>query len=200
MSEVDQNTTPRRFIRNDGGNIIDVCHPETMVPSYMNYNWRTTSVEELEIKYDDDLHLREVVLKARLQELAGKLLKRPDEAGWLECLLWEIIVASQLNRPAVPISAGRDAKRKVKRKKNLISPDCSISRFIVDVERLLTDLYGDAEGEDFRDLMRAVEGTVIKVLRGWDPDLWLEYQQAGGIDCGSLGEERKAANCPDEAR
>jgi hypothetical protein len=38
MSEVDQNTTPRRFIRNDGGNIIDVCHPETMVPSYMNYN------------------------------------------------------------------------------------------------------------------------------------------------------------------
>jgi hypothetical protein len=129
MSEVDQNTTPRRFIRNDGGNIIDVCHPETMVPSYMNYNRRATSVEELEIKYDDDLHLREVVLKARLQELAGKLLKRPDEAGWLESLLWEIIVASQLNRRAVPISAGRYAKRKVKRKKNLISPDCSISRF-----------------------------------------------------------------------
>jgi hypothetical protein len=79
----------------------------------MNYNRRATSVEELEIKYDDDLHLREVVLKARLQELAGKLLKRPDEAGRLESLLWEIIVASQLNRRAVPISAGRDAKRKV---------------------------------------------------------------------------------------
>jgi hypothetical protein len=63
-----------------------------------------------------------------------------------------LIVASQLNRRAVPISAGRDAKRKVKRKNNLISPDCSISRFIVDVERLLTDLYGDAEGEDFHDL------------------------------------------------
>jgi hypothetical protein len=177
MSEVDQNTTPRRFIRNDGGNIIDVCHPETMVPSYMNYNRRATSVEELEIKYNDDLHLREVVLKARLQELADKLLKRPDEAGWLESLLWEIIVASQLNRRAVPISAGRDAKRKVK--KNVIAPDRSISRFIVDVERLLTDLYGDAEGEDFRDLMLAVEGTVIKVVRGLDPDLWQEYQRAG---------------------
>jgi hypothetical protein len=37
------------------------------------------------------------------------------------------------------------------------------------VERLLTDLYGDAEGEDFRDLMLAVEGTVIKFLRGFDP-------------------------------
>jgi hypothetical protein len=192
MSEVDQNTTLRRFVLSNERNIIDVCHPETMVPSYMNYNRRATSVEELEIKYDDDLHLREVVLKARLQELAGKLLKRPDQAGWLESLLWEIIVASQLNRRAVPISAGRDAKRKVKRKKNLISPDCSISRFIVDVERLLTDLYGDAEGEDFHDLMLAVEGTVMKVLRGWDPDLWLEYQQTGGIDCGSLGEERKA--------
>jgi hypothetical protein len=95
----------------------------------------------------------------------------------LESLLWEIIVASQLNRRAVPISAGRDAKRKVK--KNLIAPDRSISRFIVDVERLLTDLYGDAEGEDFRDLMLALEGTVIKVLRGLDPDLWQEYQRAG---------------------
>jgi hypothetical protein len=86
MSEVDQNTTLRRFVLSNERNIIDVCHPETMVPSYMNYNRRATSVEELEIKYDDDLHLREVVLKARLQELAGKLLKRPDEAGWLEIL------------------------------------------------------------------------------------------------------------------
>jgi hypothetical protein len=101
MSEVDQNTTLRRFVLSNERNIIDVCHPETMVPSYMNYNRRATSVEELEIKYDDDLHLREVVLKARLQELAGKLLKRPDEAGWLESLLWEIIVASSSWHPSL---------------------------------------------------------------------------------------------------
>jgi hypothetical protein len=193
MSKLDQNT-PRRFVLNNRRDIIDLRHSEKTTPSYMNYNRRATSLKELEVEYDDDLHLREIVLKARLQELAGKLLKRPDEAGSLGSLLWEVIVASQLNRRPVPISAGCHAKGKLNRRKNLILRDSSISRFIVELERLLTDLYGDAKGEDFRDLIRAVEGTVIKVLRRWDPDLWLESQQAGGIDCGSLGEGRKAAH------
>jgi hypothetical protein len=86
MSEVDQNTTSRRFVLNNGRNIIDVCHPETMVPSYMNSNPRATSVEALDVGYDDDLHLREVVLKARLRNLAGKLLNRPEKGGSLEFL------------------------------------------------------------------------------------------------------------------
>jgi hypothetical protein len=192
MSELDQSTTPRRFILNNERNIIDVCHPETMVPSYMNYSRRATSGEELDVEYDDDLHLREVVLKARLRNVAGKLLNRPEKGGSLESLLWAIIVASQLNRRVVPTSAGRDAKRKVKRKKSSISADCSISLFIHDVERLLTDLYGDVQGEDFRALMLAVKGTVIKVSRGLDPDLWREYQQAGRMSCGVLGQELKA--------
>jgi hypothetical protein len=72
MTEVDQNTMPRRFVLNNWRDIIDVCHPERMVPFYMNYNPRATSVEALDVGYDDDLHLREVVLKVRLQNLAGE--------------------------------------------------------------------------------------------------------------------------------
>jgi hypothetical protein len=158
----------------------------------MNYNPRATSVEALDVGYDDDLHLREVVLKARLRNLAGKLLNRPEKGGSLESLLWAIIVASQLNCRAVPVSIGHAANRNLKRKKNSISPNCSISLFIHDVERLLTDLYGGVQGEDFRALMLAVEGTVIKVSRGLDPDLWREYQQAGRMSCGVLGQELKA--------
>jgi hypothetical protein len=92
----------------------------------------------------------------------------------------------------MPVSTGGTTNRNLKRKKNSISSNCSISLFIHDVERLLTDLYGDAQGEDFRALMGAVEDTVIKVSRGLDPDLWREYQQAGRMSCGVLGQELKA--------
>jgi hypothetical protein len=176
----------RRFVLNDDGHIVDNLHPENKAvePFYMDLETRSAC--------DDELLLRHGVVIRRLYKLETKLLKGNKEkrdndlpAGDLWSVLGDLIKASHLNRRDVLISMQHPFKGKLKRKKTELREFTSISLFVDDVERALRDLYGDVDGDDLDDLLRAITLVVVEFCRYLLPELLSEYDNAAVADHGA---------------
>lgn len=58
----------------------------------------------------------------------------------------------------------------------------SICRFVSDVERVLRELYGDVDGDDLDELLRAIWTIVTEFTKYVCPDLHQEYSDAYQYD------------------
>jgi hypothetical protein len=186
MTKVLQNITGRRFRLDGRGYIVDKLNPGTKIKARWNYNPKVSPHEET--RYDDDLHLRDAVLRCRLAKLVGKLFKGSEgstDPSLLWMLLWEIIVASQINRRDVLISMKHPFKGTLEQEKTEMSQFTSIALFVDDVERLLRDLYGDVDGADLTDLVWAIQSVVIEISKYVLPELRTELDDARRVDLGA---------------
>src|SRR5437016_8757828 len=186
MTKVLQNLTGRRFRLDGRGDIVDKLNPGTKIKAGWNHNPKESPHEET--CYDDDLHLRDAVLRCRLAKLVRKLGKHSAEKHYLfslSMLLWEIIVASQINRRDVMISMKHPFKGTLKREKTAMSQFTSIALFVDDIERLLRDLYGDVDGADLNDLVCAIRSVVIEISKYVLPELRTELDDARSVDLGA---------------
>jgi hypothetical protein len=186
MTKVLHNVPGRRFRLDGRGYIVDKLNPGTKIKAGWNHNPKESPSEET--CYDDDLHLRDAVLRCRLAKLVRKLGKHSAEKQYLfslDMLIWEIIVASQINRRDVLISMKHPFKGTLKREKTEMSQFTSIALFVDDIERLLRDLYGDVDGADLDDLVWAIRSLVVEISKYVLPELRTELDNARSVDWGA---------------
>lgn len=185
MSKVRQKVHGRRFRLDIRGDIVDKLNPGTRIKARWNYNPRESPKETC---YDDDLHLRDAVLRCRLAKLVHKLFKGSEgstDPFSLDMLLWGIIVASQINRRDVLISMKHPFKGTLKQEKTEMRQFTSIALFVDDIERLLRDLYGDVDGADLTDLVSAIWSLVTEISEYVLPELRTELDNARSVDWGA---------------
>ena len=176
----------RRFSLDSRGYIVDKLNPGTRIKKGWNYNPKGSPYEHT--RYDDDVHLRDAVLRCRLAKLVHKLSKGStgiDTCPHFDMLLWEIIVASQINRRDVLISMQHPFKGSLKQEKTEMSQFTSLALFVDDIERLLRDLYGDVDGADLNDLVSAIWSVVFEISKYVLPDLRSELDNARSVDAGA---------------
>jgi len=146
----------------------------------------------------DDMHLRECVLRRRLSNLVNNLITnnnrmselpngeqyqpRCDENSSLWWALFATIRASHLN--TLPVEFAIQHRFNGDMKRNFIGwqHSTSLSLFVDDVERLLRDLYGEA---DIRALDRVRDAVFViaeEFTRYIRKDLWQEHGDAQAID------------------
>ena len=189
MTKVLQNLTGRRFRLDGRGDIVDKLNPGTKIKAGWNHNPKESPHEET--CCDDDLHLRDAVLRCRLEKPVRKLFKGSEGStenrylSSLDMLLWEIIVASQINRRDVRISMQHPFKGTLKQEKTEMSQFTSLALFVDDIERLLRDLYGDVDGADLNDLVFAIWSVVVEISEYVLPELRAELDSARSVDKGA---------------
>jgi hypothetical protein len=186
MTKVRQKVPGRRFRLDSRSNIFDKLNPGTRIKAKWNYNPRKRPSEET--RYDDDVHIRDAVLRCRLAKLVRNLFKGSEGSTYpfsICMLLWEIIVASQINRRDVLISIKNPFKGTLKQEKIEMRQFTSIALFVDDVERLLRDLYGDVDGADLTDLVSAIWSVVIEISEYVLPELRAELNNARRVDWGA---------------
>jgi hypothetical protein len=150
----------------------------------------------------DDAHLRERVLWIRLADLVEHLIintnpmeRFPDgqgyqphceESGSISWALYNAIMASHLNTLDVVLSIQHKFGGELKREKTGWQDFTSLSLFVDDVERLLRDLYGEADDKAVDRVRQAVSWIVEEFVKHLRKDLWQEHQNAVNIDymCG----------------
>jgi hypothetical protein len=176
-------TKTKRFVVTGDRNIIDTLNLAKSPNGYCH-----------QCDPEDDIYLRERVLSARLGDLVGDLIIDPprDRSGlpgkksspfdpvrhsiwWMLCTA---IRASRLNGQKVDVSIKNRFNGTLKRQKDGLLGQTSISLFVDDVECLLRDLYGDIEMEVFDDILLAVRTIVKEFTEYTCRDLWEEYSNA----------------------
>src|SRR5262249_28102781 len=146
----------------------------------------------------DETHLRELVMSVRLRELVDDLIYPerlnttdssssrasvfdPDNAIWIA--LSQVILASHLNATDIERSFQRFA-HEPSRDKQGIQEFTSLALFSDDLERLLRDLYGEADKLSIERLVSACFVIVDELTRYSHPDLHKEHDEAQTIDRG----------------
>jgi hypothetical protein len=156
-------TTNQRFYLNEDRDIIDRLNPAAKYSVY--YCWEGAP--------EDEMHLREQVLRMRLDDLVDDLIINPDPMEDLpidnfiamttkepeecqrnreakhsiSCTLFDAILAPHLNILDVALSIQHRFGGELKRKKRAWQDSTSLSLFVDDVECLLHDLYGNLDNE-----------------------------------------------------
>jgi hypothetical protein len=185
-------TFDRRFAVNEDGYIIDKLNPAN-----------TTKGQWFEGDPDDDMHLREKVLWARLGILFDDLIINKNamerfaptgEEYQPHCqerfpIFWasfKAIQASHLNTLDVALSCRYKFDGELKREKPGWQDVTSLSLFADDVERLLRDLYGERDNEAIDRIRSAVFVIVAQFTNYLREDLAIEHGDAAAFDyaCG----------------
>jgi hypothetical protein len=104
----------------------------------------------------------------------------------ISLVLYNTIKASHLNMLDVVLSIQHRFDGKLKREETGWQDCTSLSRFVDDVERLLRDLYGEADTKAVDRVRHAVLRIVEEFAKYLRKDLWQEHQNAVDIDymCG----------------
>jgi len=186
-------TETKRFIVNQDDRVIDTFHPSSR-PTGSVYEWDS----------QDDTHLREIVLSARLSGLISDFVFDPPlPRHWADytdhqrnltvarnsmlLTLVAVIRASKLNGSEVDASKRESGTPK---QKTGLLHQTSISLFLDDVECLLSDLYGNIDTVAYDDTMSAV-GMIVEEFTGYTrPDVYQEQLDARDWDtCMGIGNE-----------
>jgi hypothetical protein len=191
-------TTHQRFYLNDNRYIVDRLNPAA--EHFVCYGW--------EGALEDDMLLREQVLRSRLYDFVDDLIFNPDLTKELpiddfvamateepeECrrdrearlsislALFDAIKASHLNTIDVALSIRHRFGGELKRENRGWQDSTSLSLFVDDVERLLRDLYGELDNEAIDRMRRAVFRIVEEFTKYLRKDLWGEHQHAVAMD------------------
>jgi hypothetical protein len=199
-----------RFSVNEDGHIIDALNPAN--DGGRHY-------------YDDDpndeRHLRERVLWRRVSNLVADLIinNNPmkedpaghkyqpycEESGSISPAIFNTIRASHLNTLDVGLSLQHRFSGELKQER-LAWQDCtSLSLFVDDVERVLRDLYGEADNEAIDRSRHAIFTIVEEFTKYLRNDLWQEHQNAVYVDymcgigvpegCGLGGSDHSRGHC-----
>jgi hypothetical protein len=127
---------------------------------------------------------RECVLRDHLKKPISRLFVNNDLKHFEEEQesLCEIIVCavevSQLKKRDPALASQHPFEGKLKCRREGITNFTSIFRFACDVECLLRELYGDLEGDDLDELLRAIWTIVMEFTRHVCPDIYQEYGDA----------------------
>jgi hypothetical protein len=179
----------RRFSVNEDEHIIDMLNPANAGSSY-SY--------DLPGARDDEMFLREQVLSHRLIHLVDDLIINTnpmkelptgemyqpscEERSSIWCAIVDVIRASHLNTLDVGLSLQHRFSGELKREKIDWSDYSSLSFFVDDVERVLRDLYGEADNEAIDRVRYAVLRVVEGITRFSRVDLWQEHDNARDYD------------------
>jgi hypothetical protein len=170
---------------------------------------------------DDEIYLRECVLRRRLSDLVPDLITNNnpmrtlpngeryqpscDEGHSLWWTIFKTIKASHLNTLPVALSIQHRFDGDLNRKITGWQHSTSLSLFVDDVERLLRDLYGEGDIDALDRVRGAVFTIVNEFTRHLRKDLWQEHLDAQDIDyvCGIglpegyalSGSDYRDANC-----
>jgi hypothetical protein len=184
-------TTNQRFCLNQDRYIIDRLNPTKPVECHCAEDEST-----------DDMHLREEVLWIRLAQLVAGLIintnpmeRRPDGGEYqphceemlsISLVLYNTIKASHLNMLDVVLSIQHRFDGELKREEKGWQDCTSLSLFVDDVERLLRDLYGEADTKAVDRVRHAVLRILEECAKYMRNDLWQEHQNAVDVDymCG----------------
>jgi hypothetical protein len=180
-----------RFSVNEDGHIIDVLNPAN-----------DGSGHYFDDDPKDEMHLRECVLRRRMSHLVDDLIINNDPMEDLPTgdkyqpycevrhpiwrAIFKAIRASHLNTLDVGLSLQHRFSGELKREK-LGWQDCaSLSLFVDDVERVLRDLYGEADNEAIDRARRAIFTIVEEFTKFLRNDIWQEHYDAVNVDymCG----------------
>jgi hypothetical protein len=163
-----------RFILNEEEEITDLLNP-SMPPV-----WHPDGDPE------DQISMREEVLRVRLRDLVGDLFidRREQrtvqfELGWA---ISEIICASHFVAISSVPSIHAKFGGKFIREKRGLEDSTSLSHFCDDVCSLLLDLYGDGESDALEKLRSAVLCITFGLTRHEGKDLWHEHDAARDVD------------------
>jgi hypothetical protein len=127
---------------------------------------------------------REHVLQCRLEKLIARLIVNdgPKDVNKKQDSLRELIVSaievSRLNKRDPELATEHPFKGKLKFRREGITNFTSIFRFVYDVECLLRELFGDVEGDDLDELLRAIWTIVMEFTKHLCPDIHQEYRDA----------------------
>ena len=147
-------TANQRFVLNENGNVVDTLNP-ALAP-VVGHRWKGD--------LEDDVGLRKVVLRHRLDELVRRLIKPSGVSSqqfWL--VLVRTICASHLHTCAPVLSVQNKFDGVLKREKVGVRDIASLSLFVDDVERLLRDLYGDVESG----AVETLESALYRITEGF---------------------------------
>jgi hypothetical protein len=96
--------------------------------------------------------------------------------------LFEAIRASHLNTLPIELSIEHRVGGELKRQKIGWQADTSLSLFVDDVERLLRDLYGEADNEAIDRVRSTVFHIAYQLAQHLRKDLWQEHTDACDVD------------------
>ena len=173
---------------------------------------------------DDEMYLRECVLRRRVSDLMHHLITNNNpmrtlpNGEWYQpscdedhSLWWPIfttIKASHLNTLPVALSIQHRFGGDLNRKNIGWQQSTSLSRFVDDVEHLLRDLYGEGNIGALDRVREAVFVIVEELTRYLRKDLWQEHQNAVMVDymcgigvpegCGISGSDHRRGLCAAE--
>jgi hypothetical protein len=186
MKKIVRPPETRRFSVNEGGYIIDSSNPANSGKAYNHGP-------------DDEMHLRESLLWARLGDLVDNLIintnpieKSPytgeeyqppcQERSPIQCALHVLITASHLNTLYPLLSLEYRFSGKLSRDKTGWREETSLALFVDDVERLLRDLYGESDTQAIDRLREAVLTITLQITQYCRNDLYEEHMDAERID------------------
>jgi hypothetical protein len=179
----------QRFYVNEDHAIIDALHPDNKADGWYLGDCK------------DEMYLREIMLMAALNKIVRELIIVPTEvrgnmadndyrlieqANTISSALSSAIYASHLNTLDPALSLRNQFDGHIKREKAGMEHVTSLWLFADDIERLLRDVYGEADNQAIERARDAVFGIVSSFAKYLRRDLWQEHQDAQNIDyvCG----------------